>query len=52
MAFMLDEPNDLLLGTDLSRPTTKVIVEAPCRYTWDAEQGYGWLERSRRIDQL
>jgi hypothetical protein len=52
MAFMLDEPNDLLLGTDLSRPTTKVIVEAPCRYAWDGEHGYGWLERSRRIDQL
>jgi hypothetical protein len=52
LPFMLDEPNDLLLGTDPSRTTTKVIVEAPCRYTWDGEVGYGWLERSRRIDQL
>jgi hypothetical protein len=52
MPFMLDEPNDLLLGTDLSRTTTKVIVEAPCRFTWGDEVGYGWLERSRRIDQL
>jgi hypothetical protein len=52
IAFMLDEPNDLLLGADLTRPSTKVIVEAPCRYTWDGEVGHGWLERSRRIDQL
>jgi hypothetical protein len=52
LPFMLDEPNDLLIGTDLSRPATKVIVEAPCRYTWDGEVGFGWLERSRRIDQL
>ena len=52
MAFMLDEPNDLVLGTDPARPATKVIVEAPCRYTWDGEEGFGWLERSRRIDQL
>jgi hypothetical protein len=51
-AFMLDEPNDLLLGTDPTRAATKVIVEAPCRYTWDGEVGFGWLERSRRIDQL
>jgi hypothetical protein len=49
---MLDEPNDLLLGTDPTRTTTKVIVEAPCRYVWDGEVGHGWLERSRRIDQL
>jgi len=50
--FMLDEPNDLVIGADLSRPATKVIVEAPCRFEWDGEVGYGWLERSRRIDQL
>jgi hypothetical protein len=29
-----------------------VIVEAPCRFSWDGEIGFGWLERSRRIDQL
>ena len=52
LPFMLDEPNDLLLGNDPTRPATKVIVEAPCRYVWDGEVGYGWLERSRRIDQL
>ena len=52
LPFMLEEPNDLLAGTDLSRTMTKVIVEAPCRYTWDGETGFGWLERSRRIDQL
>jgi hypothetical protein len=52
LPFMLAEPNDLLLGTDHARTTTKVIVEAPCRYTWDGEVGFGWLERSRRIDQL
>ena len=52
LPFMLDEPNDLLLGTDPTRASTKVIVEAPCRYTWDGEVGFGWLERSRRIDQL
>jgi hypothetical protein len=51
-AFMLDEPNDLVMGTDLTRATTKVIVETPCRYEWDGEVGYGWLERSRRVDQL
>lgn len=50
--FMLDEPNDLVLGTDPARRSTKVIVEAPCRFEWDGEIGYGWLERSRRIDQL
>jgi hypothetical protein len=52
LPFMLEEPNDLLAGTDPTRPQTKVIVEAPCRYTWNGETGYGWLERSRRIDQL
>ncbi len=52
LPFMLDEPNDLLVGTDPSRTTTKVIVEAPSRFDWDGEVGYGWLERSRRIDQL
>jgi hypothetical protein len=51
-AFMLDEPNDLLIGSDPSRAATKVIVETPCRFTWDGEAGFGWLERSRRIDQL
>jgi hypothetical protein len=51
-AFMLDEPNDLVIGTDPSRAATKVIVETPCRFTWDGETGFGWLERSRRIDQL
>lgn len=52
LPFMLDEPNDLLAGTDPSRTKTKVIVEAPSRFDWDGEVGYGWLERSRRVDQL
>ncbi|MEA2168674.1 MAG: hypothetical protein QOF76_1974 [Solirubrobacteraceae bacterium] len=51
-AFMLEEPNDLLVGTDPGREDMKVIVEAPCKYTWGDEVGHGWLERSRRIDQL
>ncbi|HEY1974115.1 MAG TPA: hypothetical protein VGH89_39620, partial [Pseudonocardia sp.] len=51
-AFMLHEPNDLAVGTDLAGDNTKVIVEAPTRYVWDGEEGWGWLERSRRINEL
>lgn len=51
-AFALHEPNDLAIGTDHARPGTKVIVEAPTRYEWDGEVGWGWLERSRVLGEI
>lgn len=51
-AFMMSEPNDLAVGTDHGHPGTKVIVEAPTRYEWDGEVGWGWVERSRVLGEI
>jgi hypothetical protein len=51
-AFMMSELNDLAVGTDHGRPGTKVIVEAPTRYEWDGEVGWGWVERSRVLGDI
>jgi hypothetical protein len=42
MAFTLESPCRMPLGP---RATGAIPVEGPARYTWDGEQGDGWIER-------
>jgi hypothetical protein len=42
MAFSFDYPFRMPMGP---RPSGAVPVEGPARYTWDGEEGFGWIER-------
>jgi hypothetical protein len=42
MAFTLENPCRMPLGP---RATGAIPVEGPARYTWDGEEGDGWIER-------
>lgn len=45
-------PYEILHGTDWSRPYALVSVEAPARYWWDGEEGFGHCERACISQQL
>lgn len=42
MAFSFDYPFRMPMGP---RASGAVPVEGPARYTWDGEEGFGWIER-------
>lgn len=45
-------PYEILLGCDWTKPYALVSVEAPSRYWWDGEEGFGHCERACLVQEL
>jgi len=50
--FNLLRPTGMRPGIDDSRLDSLVAVQCPTKYRWGTEVGYGWLERTRRLEAL
>ncbi|ODQ93810.1 DUF7064 domain-containing protein [Mycolicibacterium holsaticum] len=52
MSYTLQAPVGFSLGVSYEDPDSVVLVEGPAIFDWDGEQGFGWLERLRRVRAL
>lgn len=52
MPFLMGIPLAMPLGTDWSNPRNTINVEGPTVVEWNGERGYGWIERTNRIERL